>query len=214
MCTSSWLPGTGGDGAELRLFPPSRVAHKPQLDLWPRFGRLPDAWSAVLRGGSLATAVGVRQQLSSAVLAGELRSIYAEHSGTATVEQGLLLLCTQLATALAMALLVPLDSGASPRGVVVGEEVVVPTSCMRLLPSSKVFIDDAPWHSRGADAPAQALLHAAISPEHGRALGCTSVRDELARKCEGEQEEREGQVGEELFMALPPTPNPNSNPEP
>jgi hypothetical protein len=40
------------------------------------------------------------------------------------------------------------------------------------------------------------------------------VRDELARQCEGEQEEREGQVGEELFMALPPTPNPNSNPEP
>ena len=39
---ASWLPGTGGDGAELRLFPPCRVAHQLQLDLWPRFGRLPD----------------------------------------------------------------------------------------------------------------------------------------------------------------------------
>ena len=117
----------------------------------------------------------MRQQLSSAVLAGELRSIYDEHSGTATIEQGLLLLCTRLATELAVALPTPLDSD-TPR---VGEEVVVPTSCMRLLPSSEVFIDDAPWHSRGADAPAQALLHPAVSTEHGRALGCTSVRDEL-----------------------------------
>ena len=126
----------------------------------------------------MATTVGVRQQLSSAVLAGELRSIYGEHSGAATVEQGLLLLCTRLATELAMALPTPLDSDAPPVAVV-GEEVVVPTSCMRLLPSSQVFIDDAPWHSRGADAPAQALLHPAVSTEHGRALGCTSVRDEL-----------------------------------
>ena len=39
---ASWLPGTGGDGAKLRLFPPCRVAHQLQLDLWPRFGRLPD----------------------------------------------------------------------------------------------------------------------------------------------------------------------------
>ena len=124
--------------------------------------------------------MGVRQQLSSAVLAGELRSIFDEHSGTATIEQGLLLLCTRLATELAVALPTLLDSDTPRVGEeVVGEEVVVPTSCMRLLPSSEVFIDDAPWHSRGADAPAQALLHPAVSTEHGRALGCTSVRDEL-----------------------------------
>ena len=37
---ASWVAGLGGDAAELRLFPPGRVAHKLQLDLWPRFGRL------------------------------------------------------------------------------------------------------------------------------------------------------------------------------
>ena len=96
----------------------------------------------------------MRHQLSSAVLAAELRAIYTEHRAAPALEQGLLLLCTRLATELARTLPTPMDGGTAPVAVA-GEELVVPTSSMRLLPSSQVFIDDAPWHS--SDAPAQAL---------------------------------------------------------
>jgi hypothetical protein len=59
-------------------------------------------------------------------------------------------------------------------------QAFVPTSSGQLAPSSSVFINDAPWKS-SSDAR---LLHEEVPPQAGRVLGCTSVRDQLARECE------------------------------
>jgi len=63
-----------------------------------------------------------------------------------------------------------------------GVEVHVPTASGNLLPASQVFINDAPWHAQDTDT--HELLNARISPSHGRVLGCSSVREQLARQCE------------------------------
>ena len=47
------------------------------------------------------------------------------------------------------------------------------------------FLDDAPW-MKGGNADAE-VLHGRVSNDLGRALGCSSVRDELARRCEEDQ---------------------------
>ena len=61
--------------------------------------------------------------------------------------------------------------------------VLVPTSgSNRLLPSNRVFINDAPWHLQGAVR--HELLHNEVSPRNGQLLGCRSVREELAKDCE------------------------------
>ena len=67
-------------------------------------------------------------------------------------------------------------------GVGLGVEVQVPTASGNLLPASQVFINDAPWHVQDTDT--HELLNARISPSHGRVLGCSSVREQLARQCE------------------------------
>eukprot|EP00439_Symbiodinium_sp_Y106_P031436 s6671_g3.t1 len=65
------------------------------------------------------------------------------------------------------------------------ENLAVPTSSGRLLPPSEVFIDDAKW-TRSRDVE---TVSSAISPEHARRLGCTSIRDKLAEECEDAADE-------------------------
>ena len=57
----------------------------------------------------------------------------------------------------------------------------VPTACGKLELASRVFLNDAPWVA--PDGNAVFVLHNEIDHSAGRLLGCTSVRDELARKC-------------------------------
>ncbi|CAE7771460.1 SACS [Symbiodinium sp. CCMP2592] len=65
------------------------------------------------------------------------------------------------------------------------ENLAVPTSSGKLLPPSEVFIDDAKWtRSRNLET-----VSSAISPEHARRLGCTSIRDKLAEECEDATDE-------------------------
>ena len=47
--------------------------------------------------------------------------------------------------------------------------------------NSETFLDDAQWTNGNADAE---TLHGKVGNDEGRALGCSSVRDELARRCE------------------------------
>ena len=176
---AAWVPGMGGGkmggGDQLRFFPPGRVAHQLHGDLWPRFGRLPDDWRAGL--STFLQTLGVKQTLSAAVLAAELRDVAGEGQHSKRFA-----LSIRMAAELAAAL---------EAGAVAPDEVFVPTTDGRLLPAAHVFINDAPWHSRAAGAAT--LLHEAVSPADGKRLGCSSVREELARLCE-EEGEVEGEV--------------------
>ncbi|CAE7535966.1 SACS, partial [Symbiodinium necroappetens] len=60
------------------------------------------------------------------------------------------------------------------------QNLLVPTSSGRLLPPSKVFLDDAPW----TKSEHLETLDSRLSTQDGRKLGCTSIRDRLAAECE------------------------------
>ena len=101
LAATAWIPGTGLDG-DLRLFSPERVAYRVQHDLWPRFGRLPDAWTASHKANlaHLLRSVGVRPELSTSVLSAELASM-ARSSSSPALSADLLHLSVRLATELA-----------------------------------------------------------------------------------------------------------------
>ena len=191
----AWVPASNAESGELRLFVPSRVAIQLRHDLWPRFGRLPDEWRSAFTTRTILTAAGVGTHLSSEMLASELSIIASEAQPTVVrsptraaaarqhqpLPASLVALSVQLVNELAANLL---GKPAERRDL----QLRVPTATShRLLLSSQVFINDAPWHSRAAATQVE-LLHDEISPANGRILGCASVREELARACEQDLE--------------------------
>ena len=75
----------------------------------------------------------------------------------------------------------------------------VPTNTGRLLPVEKVYINDAMW--KGTDD--LQTLDDRISHDHGRKLGCKSVRERLKRECEhgAEDEDAFGQEADLVDQA-------------
>ena len=196
LSRAAWIPAIGPDGG-LQLLSPQYVAYKVHSDLWPRFGRLPDAWQNVtLR--SLLVDVGVRPELSCAVLARELESLASPMSDGAAADQAPfpplasadLLLSVRIATELAMNRM-----GGDSTSTLESYQVFVPTVSGRLLPSAEAFINDAKWHA--AKEQTHELLHELISQRHGAELGCSSVRQELARLCEDDKDDVDGEVFEQ-----------------
>ncbi|CAK0907835.1 unnamed protein product [Prorocentrum cordatum] len=64
------------------------------------------------------------------------------------------------------------------------DNIMVPTAGGTIQPVNEVFIDDAPWKHRASRIT---TLNARISAEDGAILGCTSLRDEMARQAEDEE---------------------------
>jgi hypothetical protein len=62
--------------------------------------------------------------------------------------------------------------------------------------NSETFLDDAQWTRGSKDV---AVLHGQIGNQEGRLLGCTSIRDELAHRCEEEDNCSFGEGGTEEF---------------
>ena len=76
----------------------------------------------------------------------------------------------------------------------------VPTNSGKLLPVEKVYINDAMWKGTGD----LQTLDDRISHDHGRKLGCKSVRERLKRECEhgAEDEDAFGQEADLVNQAL------------
>jgi hypothetical protein len=163
----AWVPSLVGGSLTLAL--PSHVARSSNLALSPSFGTLLDDWRAGLTTGFLDL-MGVKERLGSQVLIEELNALAQSPMDAAALK---------LATNLAMELGDHCAGDEELRQTVV-QTCHVPTQSGKLVIASCVFINDASM------AEACELLHDGISPNTGRQLGCTSVRDELARRCEEE----------------------------
>jgi hypothetical protein len=166
----------------LTLLPPRRMASKLKEDLWPRFGRLPDQWRNCVPLAPILLAAFMRLKLSCDVLVEELAAMAAQHPAL-SAEQ--LALSVRLANELA-------DNMPPPSVPLATQEeeeerpatiCVATASSQRLLSSTQVFLNDAPWASQLQGEDSHELLHEEISHKAGRLLGCSSIRDELARVC-------------------------------
>jgi hypothetical protein len=164
----AWVPSHVSVSMQLVL--PSRVAqHVACIDLSPSFGRLPDNWRQLI-SGSFWDAMGVYECIGTETLIDELNSL---KSG-ALAETEL-----KLAIQLAMELGSRCNSDQQLKSSLLDSgKCYVPTKSKQLVLANEVFIDDA------STEEAVELLHELISESVGRSLGCTSVRDELARRCE------------------------------
>jgi hypothetical protein len=163
LCNIPWVPAT--DGQRTQLLPPSRVAYTLRNELWPRFGRLPDAWTNNSSLKRLLTAAGVGERVSCLMLAQELRSL-AEDASVQSSPKRQKSRGKQTAS-LAQS---PLAAGCMDLALRMASELAI-------------FLNDAPWTNKGET---HELLHDEISPAHGMLLGCSSAREELVRLCEEE----------------------------
>jgi hypothetical protein len=137
----------------------------------PRFGRLAEAWRTERHFREHFTAMGIEDRLPVDVLVSALEEM-ATSGGDINLK---------LAVNLVLELADRCKSDqTSEESWAKHGQAYVPTSSGQLALSSSVFINDAPWSS----SVGARLLHEKVPNDAGRVLGCTSVRDQLARECE------------------------------
>ena len=181
LAAASWVPCYVGVQPSLSLLPPGRVALKLQNDLWPRFGRLADTWN---RAGTLTVlqAAGVGDHIAVEALGAELRELKESYPDQKPLNAADLKLAIGLASELAYHMPVLFEARQQLFEAI--GRIYAPTASSLLLPARQVFINDAKWQQENHVAE---LLHDELSPAYGRVLGCSSVRQELARQSqEGE----------------------------
>eukprot|EP00929_Paragymnodinium_shiwhaense_P071432 TRINITY_DN36310_c0_g2_i1.p1 TRINITY_DN36310_c0_g2~~TRINITY_DN36310_c0_g2_i1.p1 ORF type:complete len:2649 (+),score=501.17 TRINITY_DN36310_c0_g2_i1:813-7949(+) len=162
MSSEAFLPCLAESGQGATLFPPKYVAlsaHHNHAELSPHIGLL--LHDSLIR--RVAQELGVPQNPPATILAEVLR----RSSGAKAV-------------ALAIEVAKRIEAGERRPS-----DLVVPIASGAVQPVSKVFLDDAPWKR------SQSIwtLHPDIGHQDGRRLGCTSVRDELARTMEDDDDE-------------------------
>ena len=178
--TLAWVPSALN--GSIQLVQPHRVAHKAAaIDLSPLFGQLPEIWLHSLSSADLRE-LGVQERISDDVLMHELRSLRPGTGEIGTV--------SAVTIEQAIPLVLELGSRCKDKAELRSKvrECCIPTKSNKLVAVCNVFIDDA------CPTEPVELLHGDISANIGRHLGCTSVRDELARRCEVDESSQFGPV--------------------
>ena len=175
----AWVPTTNLEGRITQLQNPERVPMVWVADLSPAFGRLPGQWRRLLkRHASLEDCTGIHSYLTASVVLTELKTMADTNAALPLSEDQLVLaanLCRELAQRCEQ------DTNALTDA---GQICFVPTAAGTLKAAGEVFLNDAPWHAPTGQHVH--LLHESVDHKTGRTLGCTSVRNELARLCEVE----------------------------
>ena len=163
----AWLPVAEG------LRRPREVVSSWSFDLSPRFSKPVEQFRAL--GSKFLRAAGVENKLSGEKLVAVLELAHEEARGAMKQKQ----------EALTVNLMRELAARASEdetlQTKLKTEGCFVLTKHKAMRRNSETFLDDAQWTNGNADAE---TLHGKVGNDEGRALGCSSVRDELARRCE------------------------------
>ena len=185
---TAWLPvKTGKD-----LRSPREVVQNWKHDLRSAFWQ--PASECEPLGSEFLGAAGVDEALSDERLVGALASIHKSNasmaerafaSASAVLSDQNEKLATNLMLELAELAMEDEEVSSRLRSGGYKQPSLVVTRNKTLRANKDTFLDDAPW-MKGGNADAE-VLHGRVSNDLGRALGCSSVRDELARRCEEDQ---------------------------
>ena len=179
----AWLPTSNGRRS------PHEVVMESSFDLSPMFCKPLDSW--LVLGTEFLQASGVDMRLSGDRLVEALTAIQqrsqgalGQHLGKDDERQVINLMreLAERASADDVLQLKLRQDGCS-----------VLTKMGTLRRNSETFLDDAQWSVGNTSAE---VLHGRVGNEEGRVLGCTSVRDELARRCEDEGDDFEEAFGQ------------------
>jgi HEPN domain-containing protein len=193
----AWVPSADFQGRITQLQEPERVS----IDwiggsLSPAFGKLPQDWRSTTMlsySGSLQACTGIRTYLSVSVLLSELATMAKTQQ---SLDESQLELAANLCRELAHRC-----GQDSDTLIDADQECFVPTTEGTLQNAAKVYLNDAPWHApHGSAGQKVYLLHGSVDHNTGLTLGCTSVREELARRCEVEDDtdsDDEGEFGQQ-----------------
>eukprot|EP00035_Acanthoeca_spectabilis_P014304 m.271728 g.271728 ORF g.271728 m.271728 type:complete len:2925 (+) comp16103_c1_seq1:130-8904(+) len=175
----AWIPSScPRDNSAIRLMRPTEVALEWRHDLKPAFGLVIDTWR-MLNTSPCWTAIGIQNTIPATSLLDALQQM----ATTRPLSEADLKLAVQLTQELADR---DKPNHELRKLLRSGIKCFVPTTCGQLVDATRVFINDAPWSKSNPEKAL--LLHNDVPPAVGDTLGCTSVRDELARTCEAEDD--------------------------
>ena len=166
----AWLP-VSRTAAPDQLRAPRDTISSFSFDLWPAFSKPLEPWLAL--GTDFLEAAGVDFMLSAPRLVEALEQINNSVEGVLSPDE------ETLAINLMRELAERVRKEKTARLPRHGCFVLTRSKTMRR--NLQTFLDDAHWVDGNAD---EETLHGRIGNEDGRNLGCSSIRDELARRCE------------------------------
>ena len=183
----AWMPVIIGRCTCLRS--PRSVIMEWSFDLSPTFCRPLDKWLAL--GTDFLQAAGVDVRLSGERLVETLADIHRREQPWLTWLRPSTSQSEAIIAADKEGLVINIVRELAERAIsdsvvhskLMRDGCIVLTKSCTLRRNGETFLDDAQWSRGNASAE---VLHGRISNDEGRALGCTSVRDELARRCEDE----------------------------
>ena len=200
----AWMPVVISRGGPTCLRSPRTVIMEWSFDLLPTFCKPLDKWLAL--GTDFLEAAGVDVRLSGERLMKTLADIHRRNQpwltwllpGTAKSEVVIAADKEGFVVNLVRELAERALSDSVLRGKLCSDGCIVLTKSSTLRWNGETFLDDAQWSRGNASAE---VLHGRISNDEGRAIGCTSVRDELARRCEDESFGGEDDFGQRERLA-------------
>jgi hypothetical protein len=185
----AWLPiATAQRGASHGRFRmPGQIVLDSRFDLSPTFCKPLDQWRVsvpdILQAAGAHTKVSGKDLVKAVAEIHEMSQTSAsKHVGIPEVEAQVIDLLHELAARA--------SNDCSLQEQLRKDGCFVLTTGRVLNCNVETFLDDAQWTRGSRDV---AVLHGHIGNEEGRLLGCTSIRDELAHRCE---EDGDGSFGE------------------